>query len=101
MMLSGRWDDREELRDALKLAIEEEYSLEHDHLKQRQDADRREMYGQYPHPLSLEDWWRSQGQDEKAEWWRHRETVDPPKREEAGEEVSNSYEQQRSYGPSL
>jgi hypothetical protein len=58
--------------------------------------------GKYPHPLSLEDWWRSKGEDEKAEWWRHRETIsDPPKREESGEEVSNSYEQERSYGPSL
>jgi Relaxase/Mobilisation nuclease domain len=101
-MLSGRWDNREELRDALKLAIGDEYSSEHDQLRQQQEADRRKMYGQYPHPLSLEDWWRSKGEDGKAEWWRYRETVvDPPKREAAGEEVSNSYEQKRSSGPSL
>jgi hypothetical protein len=100
-MVSGRWNNQEELKEALKLFIGDEYSLEGDQLKQRQEADQREMYGRYPHLLSLEDRGRSKGkgEDEKAEWWRHRETIsDPPKREEPGEEVSNSHEQERSYG---
>jgi hypothetical protein len=50
-----------------------------DQLKQRWEAERQEMDG--PYPSSLEDWWRSQGQTEKAEWWWHREMIaDPPKR---------------------
>jgi hypothetical protein len=100
-MVAGRWDNQEDLRDALKLAIGDEYSSEYDQLKQRQEGERREMDGQYPHPPSLEDWWRSKGQAEKAEWWRYRETISDPPKQTVGEEVSNNRERKRSYGPSL
>jgi hypothetical protein len=101
-LVSGRWSGREELKDALKLAIKDEYSIEHDLLRQRQEGERWEMREEYPHPLDLEDWWRSQGQEEKAEWWRYRETIaDPPVLEVAALEVSNSYERERYDSPSL
>jgi hypothetical protein len=92
-LVSGRWSGREELRDALKLAIKDEYSTEHDLLRQRQEGESWEMREEYPQPLDLEDWWRYQGQEEKAEWWRYRETIaEPPVLEVAVLEVLNSYE---------
>lgn len=77
-LVSGRWSGREELRDALKLAIKDEYSTEHDLLRQRQEGELWGMREEYPPPLDLENWWRSQGQEEKAEWWRYRETIAEP-----------------------
>ena len=77
-LLSGRWDGKGAILNALRHSLAEDQKEEKQKLQQQQEAERerlREKYQQFP---SFEEWQRLRGREDLAEKWRYRHGEESP-----------------------
>jgi Relaxase/Mobilisation nuclease domain len=77
-LLSGRWEGKGAILNALRHTLAEDQKEEKQKLQQQQEAERerlREKYQQFP---SFEEWQRLRGREDLAEKWRYRHGEESP-----------------------
>lgn len=105
-LLSGRWEGKGAILNALRHTLAEDQKEEKEKLQQQQEAERerlREKYQQFP---SFEEWQRLRGREDLAEQWRYRNGEESPnlgrivvEREER--QVREQQRQRQDYGMSM
>jgi hypothetical protein len=103
-LLSGRWEGKGAILNALRHTLAEDQKEEKEKLQQQQEVEReglREKYQQFP---SFEEWQRLRGREDLAEQWRYRHGEESPNLERIvveREERQIQERQQQDYGLSM
>jgi hypothetical protein len=77
-LLSGRWDGKGAILNALRHTLAEDQKEEKQKLQQEQEAGRERLREKYQPFPSFEDWQRARGREDLAEQWRYRNGEESP-----------------------
>jgi hypothetical protein len=103
-LLSGRWQGKGAILNALRHTLAEDQKEEKQKLQQQQEAERERLREKYQPFPSFEEWQRLRGREDLAEQWRYRNGEESPNLERivAEREESKIHEQQQhDYGMSM
>lgn len=77
-LLSGRWDGKGAILNALRHTLAEDQKEEKQELQQQQEVEREQLREKYQQLPSFEEWQRMRGRDDLAEQWRYRNGEESP-----------------------
>jgi hypothetical protein len=77
-LLSGRWEGKGAILNALRHTLAEDQKAEKQELQQQQEAERERLRDKYQPFPSFEDYQRARGREDLAEQWRYRHGEESP-----------------------
>jgi Relaxase/Mobilisation nuclease domain len=103
-LLSGRWQGKGAILNALRSTLAEDQKEEKQKLQQQQEAERERLREKYQPFPSFKEWQRLRGREDLAEQWRYRNGEESPNLERIvaeREERKIHEQQQHDYGMSM